>query len=124
MKITAKTTKAQLLSAIGDNIKALKDGTLKDQIGYTSKAYAKDPKSVKRSDLVSLVKQLMTTLGDKFVEPVLAEEFKPVAETSLKKGSGKSKNNSEKEEEPEKSEEKAVKSAKRERTFTAKPKML
>lgn len=91
MKITAKTTKAMLKEAINVNYKGVKDKALKDQIDYTAKAFKKDEKSVTRADLVDLVKQIMTALGDKFVEPAFAEEVKstetaqPQAENSVKK---------------------------------------
>lgn len=76
MKITAKTTKEQLVKALGVNSKAVKeaDKNLYDRMVYTSNAMKKDAKSVTKSDLVELVRDTIKSLGDKFVEPVLAEE--------------------------------------------------
>lgn len=76
MKITAKTTKEQLVKALGVNSKAVKeaDKNLYDRMVYTSNAMKKDAKSVTKSDLVELVRDTIKSLGDKFVEPALAEE--------------------------------------------------
>lgn len=87
MKITAKTTKEQLIKAIVTNFKAIKDKSLKEQIQYTSKVYKEDAKKVTKTDLVDLVKQIEKSLGAKFVEPAFAEETKteaPKAENSVK----------------------------------------
>lgn len=124
MKITAKTTKEQLVKALGANSSLVKkaDKNVYDQMVYTSNAMKKDEKSVTKRDLVDLVKQVMTTLGDKFVEPAFAEETPhtekkaPAKESSLKKKVSKKAETTEPEEvESEQSadEEEAVKSAKK-----------
>lgn len=81
-KITAKTTKATLKDVLNANFAQVKkaDETLASQIKYAGEHEDK----ATRKDLVDLVKEVMTTLGDAFVEPVLAET-KPVAENSVKK---------------------------------------
>lgn len=89
MKITTKTTKEQLKSFLGANAKAVKtqDKDLFDQIAYSDKMAKKDDSKVTRKDLVDLVKSVMTLLGDKCVEPALAQETPatPQAENSVKK---------------------------------------
>ena len=88
MKITAKTTKAELKSFLGANAKAVqkKDKNLFDRIAYASKVAKEDDSKVKRTDLISLVKDVIKVLGDKAVEaidvpvPALA-----TAENSVKK---------------------------------------
>lgn len=84
MKITAKTTKEQLVRALGANAQNIKgaDQNLYERMVYTSNAMKKDAKSVTRTDLVELVRDAIKSLGDAFVEPTLAEE-KP-AEKSTK----------------------------------------
>ena len=93
MKITTKTTKEQLKSFLGANAKAVKtqDKDLFDQIAYADKMAKKDDSKVTRKDLVDLVKSVMTLLGDKCVEPALAQETPatPQAENSVKKLTGK-----------------------------------
>lgn len=118
MKITAKTTKAQLINTLKANESVVKDKTLKSQVKYTLKKFAENAKGVTRTDLTDLVKALMKSLGDKFVEPVLAEE-KPKSESSLKKKTQKKvkevlKEDEEAENEPEDDEdEEAEKTAKK-----------
>ena len=89
MKITAKTTKEQLKSFLGANAKAVKtaDKDLFDQIAYADKMAKKDDSKVTRKDLVDLVKSVIALLGDKCVEPALAQEAPatPQAENSVKK---------------------------------------
>lgn len=99
MKITAKTSKEQLKSILGANVKAVKaqDKDLFDRIAYADKMLKKDESKVSRRDLADLAKEVMTLLGEKFVTPALAEEVKPVAENSVKK-TGKS--TTKKQEEP------------------------
>lgn len=88
MKITAKTTKEELKSFLGANAKAVKskDKGLFDRIAYASKVSKEDDTKVKRTDLVSLAKEVISTLGDAVVEamdihvPALA-----TAENSVKK---------------------------------------
>ena len=92
MKITAKTTKEQLKSILGANVKAVqkKDKDLFDRIAYADKMAKQDDSKVTRKDLVDLVKEVMTLLGDKLVEPALAQgtpatPVEPKAENSVKK---------------------------------------
>lgn len=92
MKITSKTTKQELANVLGANAKVVKeqDKNLYDQMAYTSDMMKKDDKKVTRRDLVDLVKDVMKALGDKFVEPALAEEktlapVQPQAENAVKK---------------------------------------
>ena len=90
MKITTKTTKEQLKSFLGANAKAVKtaDKDLFDQIAYADKMAKKDDSKVTRKDLVDLVKSVIALLGDKCVEPALAQEkalATPQAENSVKK---------------------------------------
>lgn len=86
MKITAKTTKAELKSFLGANAKAVKskDKGLFDRIAYADKVSKEDDTKVKRTDLISLVKEVISVLGKSVVEPVMAQET-PVAENSVKK---------------------------------------
>ena len=92
MKITSKTTKKELAEILGANAKVVKeqDKNLYDQMAYTSDMMKKDEKKVTRRDLVDLVKDVMKALGDKFVEPALAQEtpapaVQPQAENAVKK---------------------------------------
>ena len=90
MKITSKTTKQELAEILGANAKIVKaqDKNLYDQVAYTSNMMKKDEKKVTRRDLVDLVKDVMKVLGDKFVEPALAQEtptVQPQAENAVKK---------------------------------------
>lgn len=92
MKITSKTTKQELAEVLGANAKAVKeqDKNLYDQMVYTSDMMKKDQKKVTRKDLVDLVKDVIKSLGDKFVEPALAQEtpvetVQPQAENAVKK---------------------------------------
>ena len=92
MKITSKTTKQELANVLGANAKVVKeqDKNLYDQMAYTSDMMKKDEKKVTRRDLVDLVKDVMKALGDKFVEPALAEEktlapVQPQADNAVKK---------------------------------------
>lgn len=90
MKITTKTTKEQLKSFLGANAKAVKTANkdLFDQIAYADKMAKKDDSKVTRKDLVDLVKSVIALLGDKCVEPALAQEKAPAtpqAENSVKK---------------------------------------
>ena len=92
MKITSKTTKKELAEILGANAKVVKaqDKNLYDQVAYTSNMMKKDEKKVTRRDLVDLVKDVMKSLGDKFVEPVLAQgtlapAVQPQAENAVKK---------------------------------------
>ncbi len=92
MKITTKTTKEQLKNILGANVKAVKakDKDLFDRIAYADKMAKTDDNKVTRKDLVDLVKEVIALLGDKIVEPALAQEtpatpVEPQAENSVKK---------------------------------------
>lgn len=90
MKITTKTTKEQLKSFLGANVKSVKtqDKDLFDRIAYADKMSKKDDSKVTRKDLVDLVKDVIALLGDKCVEPALAQEktpSTPQVESSVKK---------------------------------------
>lgn len=113
MKITTKTTKEQLKNILGANAKAVKakDKDLFDRIAYADKMVKTDDSKVTRKDLVDLVKEVIALLGDKIVEPALAQEtplapIEPQAENSVKKlGKGVSKKQKSMEETAESSEE-------------------
>lgn len=110
MKITRNTTVEQLKGFIGANVAEVKkqDKNLFDQISYTDKAMKKDPKSVKKADLVQLAKDIMTLLGDAVKEvttpvtltPVAENSTKPVAKLSAKGGAKKSAEKAEDKKEP------------------------
>ena len=88
MKITSKTTMEQLKSFLGANAKAVqeKDKDLFEQMAYADTMLKKDPKKVKRQDLVDLAKQVMKLLGDTVAEALASgETLQPVAEASVKK---------------------------------------
>ena len=90
MKITTKTNKETLKTFLGLNAKAVKeqDKNLFDQMMYTDKMLRKDESKVTRKDLVDLAKSVIALLGDKCVEPALAQEKTPAtpqAENSVKK---------------------------------------
>lgn len=97
MKITTKTTKEQLKNFLGANVKAVKeqDKDLFDRIAYADRMVKTDDSKVTRKDLVDLVKEVITVLGDKVLEPALAQEApapaEPKAENSVKKLTGKKK---------------------------------
>lgn len=111
MKITRNTTVEQLKGFIEANVAEVKkqDKNLFDQISYTDKAMKKDPKSVKKADLVQLAKDIMTLLGDAVKEvatpvtltPVAENSTKPVAKLSAKGGAKKSAEKAEDKKEPE-----------------------
>lgn len=77
-KISRTTKTEELKKALSANYKALKvaDKSLADRIMYASKHEDK----ATRKDLVDLVKEAVTVLGDKFVVPALAEEKTPEKE--------------------------------------------
>lgn len=81
-KITAKTTKEQLKSFLGANVKAVKeqDKDLFEQIAYADKMAKTDESKVTRKDLMDLAKSVINLLGDAVTEPTLT----PV-ENSVKK---------------------------------------
>lgn len=113
MKITSKTTKQELVEVLGANAKAVKeqDKNLYDQMVYTSDMMKKDQKKVTRKDLVDLVKDVIKSLGDKFVEPALAQEtpvetVQPQAENAVKKLAKGVSKKQEMKEEPAKEESK------------------
>lgn len=84
MKYTLKSSKEELKNVIGSNVVAVKekDKNLFERLVYADKALHKDEKSVGKKDLLDLVKDIQTLLGDKFVIPTLT----PVAENAIKKG--------------------------------------
>ena len=94
-----KMTKEQLASALGLNAKSIKSASkdLYDQIVYTDKQIRKDEKSVTKKDLLDMVKEAITTLGDSFKMP----SFAPVAENSAKPKKLAPKKTTETEEAPE-----------------------
>ena len=97
--VVNKMTKAQLKEVLNQNFKAIKKVSkeLADSVSYTAKAFNKDEKSVTKKDLLDLVKDAMTALGEKFV---FATDETPVAvENSVKKTGTKSKKTDEKTEE-------------------------
>ena len=67
MKITAKTTKEQLKSFIGANVKAVKkqDKDLYDRIAYADQMAKKDDSKVTRKDLADLAKEVIERNGRK-----------------------------------------------------------
>lgn len=126
MKITRNTTVEQLKGFIGANVAEVKkqDKSLFDQISYTDKAMKKDPKSVKKADLVQIAKDIMTLLGDAVKEvatpvtltPVAENSTKPVAKLSAKGGAKKSADKTEDNKEPETKEPVAEKGEKKSTT--------
>lgn len=114
-KITAKTTKKELKDILNVNVKAVKeqDKDLYDRICYAGKMSKEDDSKVTRTDLASLVKEVIKLLGDKLVEPQLT----PVAENSVKLKGGTTKVKEEvvekSEKTAEKEEPKAEKTAKK-----------
>ena len=127
--VVNKLTKAQLTTVLNENFKAVKKVSkeIADSIQYTAKAYKEDEKSVTKKDLLDLVKDTMTALGDKFIlatdstdvsVPVLAENsVKPSGKKLSKKSKAEPK-----EEEPktEKKKEAPKKPAKKESAVTPK----
>ena len=127
--VVNKLTKAQLTTVLNENFKAVKKVSkeIADSIQYTAKAYKADEKSVTKKDLLDLVKDTMTALGDKFIlatdstdvsVPVLAENsVKPSGKKLSKKSKAEPK-----EEEPktEKKKEAPKKPAKKESAVTPK----
>ena len=87
MKITAKTTKEQLVQFIGMNAKEVQkqDKDLFSRLAYADKMMKADEKKVTKKDLVDLAREVMKSLGDKIVEPALAQETPVKAENSTKK---------------------------------------
>lgn len=85
MKITAKMTKDTLVSVLRANYKSAEvaDKNLAERIVYTVKSG-----KATRKDLVDLTKEVMTLLGDKFVEPTAeapkSEKAKKPAEKTVK----------------------------------------
>lgn len=88
MKITTKTTRDQLKSFLGANVKAVKaqDKDLYNRIAYVDKMIKTDESKVTRKDLVDLAKDVIALLGDKIVEPIAPKTpAEPQAENSVKK---------------------------------------
>ena len=67
--VVNKLTKTQLGLVLNTNFSMVKKASkeLADRISYTAKAYKKDERSVSKKDLLDLVKDSMTALGDKFI---------------------------------------------------------
>lgn len=86
MKITRSTNKEQLKEFLSANYAQVKksDKTLAQSIMYASTQDKKDPKLVKRADLIDLAKQVMTLLGDKVVDALAPAPTPVVAENSVK----------------------------------------
>lgn len=86
MKITRSTNKEQLKEFLSANYAQVKksDKTLAQSIMYASTQDKKDPKLVKRADLIDLAKQVMTLLGDKVVDALAPTPTPVVAENSVK----------------------------------------
>ena len=100
MKITAKTSKEQLVQFLGANEKSVKkqDKDLFSRLTYATKMMATDENKVTKKDLVDLAREVMKLLGSKIAEPVLAEEtpaeetpVEPKAENSVKGSKKKAK---------------------------------
>lgn len=104
MKITAKTTKEELVQFIGDNVAKVKelDKGLFDRIAYTAKVYKKDAEKVMKTDLATLAKEVIALFKTNNLE------LRPLAET-LKKNTPKEET---KETPVEKSEKKKLGKAK------------
>ena len=106
MNITSKTTKAELKSFLGANAKAVKskDKGLFDRIAYASKICKEDDTKVKRTDLITLAKEVIKTLGDAVVEamdiPVPALATAENSVKKLSKGVSKKQEITKEEEEP------------------------
>ena len=105
--VVNKLTKEQLTTVLRENFKAVKKASkeVSDRITYASKAYKADEKSVTKKDLLDLVKETMTVLGDKFILATDSVEVPVLAENSVKpsgkKLSSKKSKAEPKEEEPE-----------------------
>ena len=72
-KITNKTTKDEAARLLGHNVAGvskLKDKTLRDRMSYTSAHLTE----ATRKDVIELLKDVMSALGDKFVVPAVADE--------------------------------------------------
>ena len=84
--VVNKLTKAQLTTVLNENFKAVKrvSKDIADRISYTAKAYKADEKSVTKKDLLDLVKDTMTALGEKFILATDSVEVPVLAENSVK----------------------------------------
>ena len=71
MRVTFKTSREDIVRALGVNAKVVQkvDKSVYDQMVYTSRALKKDEKSVTKKDLADLLKEVMKVLGDKFIDP-------------------------------------------------------
>ena len=110
--VVNKLTKEQLTVVLRENFTAVKrvSKEIAERISYTAKAYKADEKSVTKKDLLDLVKETMTALGDKFIlatdsmdvsVPVLAENsVKPSGKKLSKKSKDTEPETEEKAEEP------------------------
>ena len=116
MKITRSTNKEQLKEFLSANYAQVKksDKTLAQSIMYASTQDKKDPKLVKRADLIDLAKQVMTLLGDKVVDALAPAPTPIVAENSVKpklKAKGQKSAEKSEEEAPQQTAEPEKKSA-------------
>lgn len=116
MEITRSTNKEQLKDFLSANYTQVKkaDKTLAQSIMYTSTQDKKDPKLVKRADLIDLAKQVMTLLGDKVVDALAPAPTPVVAENSVKpklKAKGQKSAEKSEEEAPQQTAEPEKKSA-------------
>jgi len=119
-KITKATTKAMLSDALVANLALVQkqDKTLAEQVVYAGNNADK----ATRKDLVDLVKEVMQTLGDKFIIPASAQE-KPKTENLVKRPAPKTQTEEDtsddegddetEEEAPKKTTKKSGKSAKK-----------
>ena len=85
--VVNKLNKAELAHVLGFNFLAVKrvSKDLAERITYASKMYKEDEKKVTKRDLLDMVKEAMTTLGDKFVLATESKNVPLVVENSVKK---------------------------------------
>lgn len=84
--ITGKSTKAELAQYIVQSMKQVKDENLLSRISYTLKGVQKDEKSVAKSDLYELAKEIMGALTAPVVAPAPVENSpKPAPKLGKKK---------------------------------------
>ena len=84
--ITGKSTKAELAQYIVQSMKQVKDENLLSRISYTLKGVQKDEKSVAKSDLYELAKEIMGALTAPVASPAPVENSpKPAPKLGKKK---------------------------------------
>ena len=85
--VVNKLNKAELAHVLGSNFLAVKrvSKDLAERITYASKMYKEDEKKVTKRDLLDMVKEAMTTLGDKFVLATESKNVPLAVENSVKK---------------------------------------